>query len=389
MPVNKSKNQELKTKDCLGLALDLGTTVIKGCVVDIRTGKIIRQAKTYNAQNQLGANVISRISKSLQGRTKLLRQLLFSTITGIQKELDITRPSFTTVVGNTAMLSFYLNRPVDGLAKFPFQSKLSKGIYTTKPARYIFPVIGGFVGGDTIAGIIAAGLWQAKKNVLYVDLGTNGEVVLIKGKKIYATSTAAGPAFEGVGISLGSLAIPGAINKVWFRDRKLLFRTINNQKPVGVCASGLIDLLALMLKQKWLQDNGRLDSPVILSRFRITQLDIRKIQLAIAAIHAGIETLLNLAKVSPRELNAAVITGEFGDKLDKSNLMRLGVVPRGIKKISFEHDLPLKGAVAALLDRNKTREAEAIRKSSAHIELARQKDFQKIFVQAMRFKPWH
>ncbi len=389
MRVNKTKNEKRKTKNCFGLAIDIGTTVIKGCAADLETGKIISRAKTYNQQNRLGTNVISRISKALQGKNALLRKLLFSTIAEIKKDLGIINPAYTVVVGNTVMLSFYLNKPVAGLARFPFQGNLSKGAYIKKPAGYVFPVIGGFVGGDTIAGIMASGIGQQKKNMLYIDLGTNGEVVLIKDKKIYAVSTAAGPAFEGVGISVGSLAIPGAIKKVRFLNKKLTFSTINNQKPIGICASGLIDLLAIMLKQKWLQNNGRLNRQIKLNKFNMTQQDIRKIQLAVAAIHAGIKALLDQARIKSNDLNEAVITGEFGDKLNKSNLIRLGLIPRGIKTVRFENDLPIKGATAVLLDRTKIREAEKIRKSSKHIELALEKDFQKIFIQAMRLKPWN
>lgn len=385
-----------KTRNFLGLALDLGTTVIKGCAVDLKTGRIIKQAKIYNPQNILGTNVISRISKAMQNKYSYLRELLIDGIADVKKELDITTPSFTAVIGNTVMLSFYLNKSVDGLAKFPFKSKIRKGGYTKNPKTYVFPIIGGFVGGDTIAGIFASGLFSAPPSRqgshpynLYLDLGTNGEVVLSKNKKIFAVSTAAGPAFEGLGISVGCLAIPGAIKKMRFRNGQLLFSTINNRKPIGICASGLIDLLAIMLKQKWLEDNGRLVRQVKFNGFNITQQDIRKIQLAIAAIHAGIKILLDNAKLKPKDINEVIVTGEFGAKLNKSSLIRLGLIPDGIKNVRFENDLPLQGAISVLLDKNKIKETEQIRKSSEHIDLALQKDFQKIFVQAMRLTTWN
>ncbi|MCX7785743.1 MAG: ASKHA domain-containing protein [candidate division WOR-3 bacterium] len=377
-----------KTQSCYGLALDLGTMVVKGCVVDLHTKRIIRVIKKYNQQNALGTNVISRISKALQGNNRL-RNLLFATITEIKKEMGIFNPCYTTVVGNSVMESFYLNKSVSGLAKFPFRSAIKCGEKTKNPQGYVFPVIGGFVGGDTIAGILASDIYKKNKNYLYIDLGTNGEVVLIKNRKIYAVSTAAGPAFEGVGISAGTLAIPGAIKRFYFHKKKLTFTTINNKKPIGICASGLLSLLTIMLKQKWLKDNGQLVRPMNLKGFKVTQQDVRKIQLAIAAIHAGVKILLMKANLKPSDIYEVIITGEFGDKLNKSILVRLGLIPQGIKKIRFEDNLPLKGAVAILLNRAQIKQVEAIRKSSTHIELALEKDFPQVFIQAMNLSPWN
>ncbi|GAI16129.1 unnamed protein product, partial [marine sediment metagenome] len=169
-------------------------------------------------------------------------------------------------------------------AQYPFTSNLNKGIFLKNPPRYVFPIIGGFVGGDTISGILASRMHKSGKNSLYIDLGTNGEVVLIRGKNIYAASTAAGPAFEGIGVDCGCLAIRGAIDQVSYSKGSLKFHTINKEKPIGLCASGLIDLLAILLEQGILKDNGRLKHAVQLSWIDISQGDIRKLQLATGAI---------------------------------------------------------------------------------------------------------
>ncbi|MCX8015147.1 MAG: ASKHA domain-containing protein, partial [candidate division WOR-3 bacterium] len=164
---------------------------------------------------------------------------------------------------------------------------------------------------------------------------------------------------------------------------------IHNQRPIGFCASGLIDLLAIILKKHWLLPNGYLMKSINLNGLRITQQDIRKLQLAIAAIRAGITILLRKAHLKAADISEIILTGEFGDKLNKSNLIRLGLIPQTVKKIRFENGLPLKGAVSLLLDKSKIKQAEKIRKASKHIELALEKDFQQIFIQSMTLSPWH
>ena len=378
-----------KTQSSLGLALDLGTTVIKGCAVNLKTGAVVAETKIYNLQNWFGSDVITRISTALQGKYKLLRRHLLSSIIKVKKELNLKSPVFTTVVGNSVMLSFYLNKPVNRLAFYPFESEIKSGTTLKNPARYIFPVIGGFVGGDTIAGIMASRLNRQNKNSLYIDLGTNGEVVLIAKRKIFAVSTAAGPAFEGVGISCGSLAVPGAIDRVTYQNNKFVTHTINNESPVGICASGIIDILGILLEECWLKDDGRLLKAFQIGNLTLNQKDARKIQLAIGAVHSGIKILLKRTHLKVADIDEAVITGEFGARLNIKALVRIGLLPDGIKKVRLENDLPIKGAIMALVDKNKLKEVETIQKSSTHIELANEPNFQKIFVQSLRMTKWN
>lgn len=385
---NRKKLKIMHSKQNQGLALDIGTTVIKGAAVNLKTGNIERISRVYNLQNSQGGDVLTRVSASLNGKYDLLCKLLNTSVKKIQYNLGIKDPSLTTVVGNPVMLAFYLGKPVDGFAHHPFSGAIIKGEILENPPRYIFPIIGGFVGGDTVAGIMASRLYQQAQNSLYIDLGTNGEVILIRNKKIFATSTAAGPAFEGIGISCGCLAIPGAIDRVTYVKGKIGFRTIGNKKPHGLCASGLIDLLGILLKHDMLKANGRLQKKIKLSSINVAQDDIRKLQLAIAAIHSGIKILLRKAKIKSSMVNNAVITGEFGSKLDISALFELGLLPKGIKKVIFKKDLPLLGAVEAIKDIRKFGNLEKIRRHSMHIDLAAQPDFQDVFISALKFAPW-
>ncbi len=386
LPATKPKKNI--SRKGVGLALDIGTTTLKGAAVNLKSGKVVQQASVFNPQNSLGGDVITRIGAALQGKQRLLKKFLAAGIKEITGRLGVKNPLFTTIVGNPVMLSFYLGRPVTGLAKFPFRAGIKHGQFLSHPPRYIFPIIGGFVGGDTIAGILASGIMGNRGTCLYLDLGTNGEIALVSGNTITATSTAAGPAFEGVGITIGSLAKAGAIDRVVYKNG-FKIHTIGNRPPVGACASGLIDLLSVLLDLDWLREDGRLLQSPQQPEITITQEDIRKLQLAIGAIHTGIQTLLQKAERNSSDIETAVLTGEFGSELNPRSLERLGILPRGIKTITFERDLPLQGAIRTLLDNAAIAEIKRIEESATHIELATDPDFQKRFVAALKMAPWN
>ena len=225
---------------------------------------------------------------------------------------------------------------------------------------YVMPVIGGFVGGDTVAGILATGLADAQKPTLLVDIGTNGEIVLLADGKLSAASTAAGPAFEGARISCGMRGCTGAIEKVVVEDGRLRINVIGNVPPAGLCGSGLIDVAAELLRHGILTPQGRLLSPdqlppdvlARLGRSRclarragvvpawppkaetadgrpivLTQRDLRELQLATGAIRAGIVILLRRAGLEPKDLDRVLIGGGFGNFIRRSNAQRIGLLP--------------------------------------------------------------
>ncbi len=372
-----------------GLAIDLGTTTIKAALVNLKKGRVKKKVTIFNPQNSLGGDVMTRISIALKNNYQRLRRLLLSGICDVRERLGITKPVFTTVVGNPVMLSFYLNKPVIGLSQYPFKSEVNDGKFFRNPTRYVFPIIGGFVGSDTIAGILASGISQKEGIFLYIDLGTNGEIALITPDRILALSAAAGPAFEGVGISCGSLAIAGAIDQITYQ-RGFRFHTIKNKEPIGICASGLIDLLAVLLSLGWLRSDGRLLKEIAIPKtgLRLTQTDIRKLQLAIGAIRTGIEILLAKIGIKPAALTETILTGELGSSLNPNSLIRVGLLPTGIKKIRFAKDLPLKGATKVLYDKNAFKQVRKIKRRCEHLELANEPDFQKRFVANLKLAPW-
>jgi uncharacterized 2Fe-2S/4Fe-4S cluster protein (DUF4445 family) len=371
-----------------GLALDLGTTVLKAALVDLRSRKTVGTAHTLNLQNTAGGDVITRIGMAVRGEYHSLRRMLMKSIKDLIRELGSSRPLFTAVTGNPVMLSFYLNQPVDGLRAFPFKSSLDQGIFRKKPRGYVFPVVGGFIGGDVIAGLLASGICDTGKTMLYIDLGTNGEVVLITPNRIIAASAAAGPAFEGIGITSGSLAVPGAVNRVGFERGQFTFSTIDDKEAVGICASGLIDLLLVAMEHGYIQNNGRLLKKVTVGCFSLSQSDIRKLQLAVGAIRSCLRILLKTAELTPQMIDGIIITGEMGRSLERSALIQLGLIPSTIKRIITSKDLPLKGAIIALTEDNAFERINEIKKKSEHIEIALEPDFQAEFVRAMRFSSW-
>lgn len=371
-----------------GLALDLGTTVIKGALVDLQKKKIIKTARTLNLQSTMGGDVITRIGMALRGKYTALCAQLNRSITTCMNQLGLQRPVFTAVAGNSVMLSFYLKQPVDGFAAHPFQGSLDKGILTSDPPGYAFPVIGSFVGGDIIAGILARNIDKSKKNIMYADLGTNGEVALVTPERIFAASTAAGPAFEGVGIPCGSLAVPGAIKKTGYTRGKFTFETIDKARPIGICASGLIDTLYAAVEHDFISDSGRLNKPLSVGQFNINQHDIRRLQLSVGAIHTGMKILMKKSGLSSSDLDEIIITGEFGRTLNQVALKRIGLIPSGDHRIRTIKDLALKGTVMVLLDDRMRERVDEIKRKCIHVDLATHPDFQAEFVEAMRFSPW-
>jgi uncharacterized 2Fe-2S/4Fe-4S cluster protein (DUF4445 family) len=387
--VPKTTRHPAKTGSNLGLAVDIGTTVIKAAAVDLKTGEIKARKSVFNPQNNLGGDILTRVTAALNGKQDELKTMLDRGLDEARINLGLDDKAPTVVVGNPVMLSFYLNRPLKGYARHPFDGGLRFPSISRFKNRRIFPIVGGFVGGDTLAGIYALGPAPSRAfRRLYIDLGTNGEVAVMDRNRIWATSTAAGPAFEGAGISCGSLAVPGAIDRVWF-DEKFRFHTIRDKTAVGICASGLIDLLAAALDSGYLEESGRLIRPIRIADLSVTQEDVRTLQLAVAALHAGIRILLDKTGLYSSQIDETVITGEFGRHLNETSLIRIGLIPTGIKKLSRIADLPLEGAIRSLLDRNSTRQVARLKKISRHVDLARQTDFQNKFVAALRLAPWN
>ncbi len=419
-----------------GVAFDLGTTTIAAALMDLNTGQEVAVAAAMNPQVALGDDVISRIGL-VREKPALLAELQRRAADAIDKIVGELAASHgirrteiytLTLAGNTTMQHLVCGVSPAALGEIPFVPPVLTattlaardiGIHAHPQAQlHVLPNIGGFVGGDTVAGILATQLAGMRTPHLLVDIGTNGELVLAHAGKLFACSTAAGPAFEGARISAGMRATDGAIDTVIIAHGDLEFTTIGNTRPAGLCGTGLIDLVAELLRLGVIDQGGRIlppdEAPVTLpsairarlvpdgdrTHFRIAtaaesrtgeelllrQKDVRELQLASGAIRAGIILLLRRCGLVPEQLDAVLLAGGFGNFIRRRNARQIGLLPQlPTAKIRFVGNTSLMGAKATLLSTTERREADVIARQTTHVELSEQADFQSEFAEAMLF----
>jgi len=391
-----------------GIAVDLGTTTVVVEMVDLDSGLSLSSAQGLNPQSLFGADVVSRISHAFRNPKNLGR--LRAEIQGMLQELvsEMLRETGTepgcvhdvVVAGNTAMNHLLLGVPVDSLALAPFHAAFSSleplpareaGFRSLSHARvYMAPNIQGFVGGDISSGMAATGLQDKEGTFLYIDLGTNGEIVLKTNKAIVATSTAAGPAFEGMNISCGMMAQPGAVYRAEM-DGALRVHTIGDQPARGVCGTGLIDLLALFLEQGKVAPGGKVEGGKLSlpGGLVLDQKDIREVQTAAAAIKSGIKMILAEFGLTPASLDGIILAGAFGTYLNIRNSQRIGLLPSiEQEKIHFVGNAALAGAKVLLLSSSWRRRLERLVKRVGYISLASRPSFQQRFIESLELGPW-
>ncbi|MCK4814770.1 DUF4445 domain-containing protein [bacterium] len=391
-----------------GIAIDLGTTTVVVELVDLNTGESIDILTAANSQMKYGSDVISRISFAISEPKNMdkLKDSILKTLNQMVKQIleknhiDSSYVYEIVVAGNTSMNHFLLGMPVKSLAQTPFNPVFTRlpelsgqnlGFEINKNGKvYVVPNIKSFVGGDVSAGIIASNLASRKGNYLFIDLGTNGEIVLKTEKRFVATSTAAGPAFEGMNISCGTLASPGAIYKAEYKNRLDLF-TIGNKRATGICGTGLIDLIALFLDKGKISPsgtirNGRKIIPIT-GNIYIAQKDVRELQLAVAAIRTGIRMILKEYDLKKDKLDGIFIAGAFGNYLNIKNSMRIGLLPNiDEEKVIFIGNSSLAGAKAMLISKPARNKIRSLIKKIQYLSLATNPLFQKYFLEALEFK---
>jgi uncharacterized 2Fe-2S/4Fe-4S cluster protein (DUF4445 family) len=407
-----------------GAAIDLGTTTLVVSLVDLNTGREIGTASALNPQALHAQDILSRIKiastddglRLLQGG---LAQELDRMIGELTASSGIDRTSIYEVIlsGNTTMLTIAAGVSPSSIGKYPYRVELETGRsfpagvlglhIAEKGAVWFPPVASAYVGADIISGAVAADLLRLKGLTLFVDVGTNGEMVLARDGKLTATSTAAGPAFEGMNISAGMRAASGAIEKVVLRNGEVDLQVISGSTPIGLCGSGLIDAVAELAREAIVDRNGRLAKPGSAvfekwqhhfevvdgrTRFRLaenvslTQQDIRQVQLAKAAIRAGIDMMLKSCALDPDDIDRVFIAGSFGMHLQVSSLVTLGLLPESFAdRVEFLGNTSGSGAVAFLLDRSLRDEAVSIIKDMSVLELSREPVFEQIFLKALAF----
>ncbi|UJS17115.1 MAG: ASKHA domain-containing protein [Candidatus Jettenia sp.] len=423
-----------------GIALDIGTTTLVASLVNLINGEIVGATSTLNPLVYYGHDVMSRIKYSTSHHDGLLRMhkelisainlliFLVSSEKGVKPE-NIYQ---TVAAGNTTMQHIFLHKEIKGIGEYPYKAEILNTFTTTakelsiSTAVYatvtILPCISAYVGGDTVSGLVAidhmvhgqanpctiSGKFEAGKlPALFVDIGTNGEMVLLLEDRMVATSTAAGPCFEGMTISSGMRAGEGAIEHVCLGD-KLLLEVIGNSQPRGICGSGLLDIVSELIRVGLVNSKGRLQGKEgnglpeeykkclfekngkrhfqLSDDVAISQEDIRQVQLAKAAIRTGVEMLLAICNCKPEGLRMVIIAGAFGYHLKQESLFRVGFFPE-LKnaRLSFVGNSSLEGAVMVMLNKDIVHSAAHIARNTQVIELSQLAEFESIYIREMHF----
>jgi uncharacterized 2Fe-2S/4Fe-4S cluster protein (DUF4445 family) len=417
-------------REGLGVAVDLGTTTLVAQLLDRETGHVLAVRSALNPQARYGADVMSRVqfavaegfsaARELENVIRkqigtLVRQLLAAAEAKEGRESDGSarferckgsRRSAPTpdrlqeivLVGNTAMHHLFCGIDVDPLSRYPFEP-VNDGMQSFRagelgwrlegdPIVRFLPCLGGFVGSDILAGILATGLHESPERVALVDLGTNGEIVVGDRDALLCTSTAAGPAFEGARISCGMRAATGAIWKVSAAADAMAVEVLGNAAPRGICGSGLVDAVAVGLDLGRIRSSGRLadggETLSIAPPVCLTQTDIRQLQLAKGAIAAGLCLLLRQLGCAPEDLTRLYLAGAFGNYVDRRSARRIGLLPLPEERIQPCGNTALLGAKMALFS------PEGIEAFCAtvcdrvrHVPLGADPEFQEAYVEAM------
>ncbi len=417
----------------LGAAFDIGTTTIVGTLMELTGGAERAVAARINPQVAFGDDVVSRIlvcREQPDGLDKLHR-LIVEAVGQMLDELAADAGVATSeicevsVAGNTTMRLLFAGVTPGPLGAIPFAAAFSDGLLLEaaelglaihpRGRVYLAPAIGGFVGGDTVAGIAATDLAAFNGCAMLIDIGTNGEIVLARRGRLWAASTAAGPAFEGARIRMGMRATAGAIEKVII-DSDVQVNVIGNVHPVGLCGTALIDAAAGLLTAGVLDTTGRLaprgeqraDLPEALARriegdaadtrfvlsppdgdrpaVALVQRDFRQLQLASGAIRAGVAILLDRAGLTPGDLDAVFLAGAFGNYIRPEHARRIGLLPEvPIERIHFVGNAASMGAKLALMSTQVRQRSARVARDVEHVDLSGDMNFQMRFADAMIF----
>lgn len=419
-----------------GLAIDLGSSTLVAKLIDLIWGQELTVASRLNSQTRYGSDVISRIQyvmdqpKGLEAmRSRLLRDINIL-IRNLSEASNVDPEEIYSVViaGNTTMQHFLLGLNPSGIAEAPFSPVITDSLILEarevglqiNPEGFVFvmPAKTGYIGGDLIAFILASGAAdQTDRLVLGLDFGTNGEIFLGNGSKMLTCSAAAGPALEGARITHGMIGKTGAIEGARFEENGIFYQVIGNVPPKGLCGSGLVDIIALLLHHDLIDSEGLLRPPNdqirtgIIDRLKmqngkevydfllttadesynsksiyLTQQDIRELQLAKGAIAAGINILLDMMEASIEDIDEICLAGALGNYINPLSAMRVGLLPKvNPLIINPMGNAASTGAKMALLSEEYWQKASAINKIIDHVELSSHPEFLENFIREMDF----
>jgi uncharacterized 2Fe-2S/4Fe-4S cluster protein (DUF4445 family) len=409
---SENSRETIENFDDLSVAVDIGTTTVVLQLLDSKSGHVASTRSFLNPQRQYGEDVISRIQHANEGGLDSLRDAIRSSLLGAVKSLcrdvkvEPSRLVHICIAGNTTMMYLLLGYACNSLGAYPFEPEFPhKDRYTfgevfgsdiCETPVYLLPWVSAYVGGDITAGYLDCG-GQDGETAFLIDMGTNGEMMLWHNDRVFCCSTAAGPAFEGGGITCGTGSIPGAISKIDLVDGRYVCETIGGAEPVGICGSGVLDASACLLRAEIVDETGRMsgryfkDGVVIADRgdkkpILFTQKDIRELQLAKSAIRAGVEILLSEAGLSISELDSVYLAGGFGQKLRIESAVEIGILPGEMaQKVRSVGNASLGGCVKVCRDLTLLGDAQMLAKKTKEMPLSTHPDFQDLFMDNMAF----
>lgn len=395
------------------VAIDIGTTTLAFQLLEKESKSICNTVTTINNQRRFGADVISRIQASTDGKREELQQSIRNDIkAGMQRlfeEADAKPEQLVRVVigCNTTMSHLLMGYDCSSLGVYPFtpvniqqiQGTIQELLGMDGSAEVVLlPGISTYVGGDIVSGLYACGFGESDDICLLVDLGTNGEMALGNRSKILVTSTAAGPAFEGGNIEWGMGSVAGAICSVKLENKRAQVQTIMEKAPIGICGTGVIETVSELLREGLLDETGLLDEDYFDEGFLLgqtvdgrkivlTQKDIRELQLAKAAVRAGVETLLLRYGIQKEQVARVYLAGGFGYRLDTEKAIAIGMLPEELaNRIEAVGNSCLAGVLRYLEDEKSSETMQRLVDISEEISLSADKDFNEIYMDAMMFE---
>lgn len=402
------------------LAVDIGTTTVVCSLVDMQSGKVVTEEVFLNPQKAFGLDVLSRIHHSMEAKTgsaalqRVLIERLNTAILTLTERIaaEPERIYEAVISGNATMIHSLLAMPLSSLGRAPYASVYRQAVAFSaitlglemcpEGIIYCVPAVSTYIGGDIVAGAMVANLDQARDNVLLIDIGTNGEIVLSRKGRLISCSCAAGPALEGMNISCGMRAEPGAIEGVQFRDGHFVLSVIGGGIPQGICGSGILEAVCAGLHCGAISTSGRLNKRhplveaetgfgrLILSAEHgicLSQKDIRQVQLSKGAILSGVLSLLHHAGLEETQIDRVLVAGQFGKHLTPESLTGAGLIPMELRdKILYIGNSAQMGAVACLHSQEKRRQAERIAEEMDYIELSALEGYETVFARAMTFR---
>lgn len=441
LQIQKERKHEVLTKGYLpeferdifdggyGIVIDIGTTTVVTALVDLRTGEELANASMVNAQKRYGLDVLTRITYEYEHPDRGVRELQEAIVNSVNgmigevcREAGVSREEIREidVAANCTMMHMLLGVDARSIGRSPYRPEFTEakelpareiGIEAATGTRlYCLPQVSAYIGADIVAGAYVCGLQKESGNVLFIDIGTNGEIVLACNGRLLCCSCAAGPALEGMNISSGMRAAEGAVEEVRITEKGTELTVIGGQEPVGLCGSGILSVVKELLRTGIVKKTGvfvkkeslngqdyrypmiRMDGtkrefllceePELV----VTQGDVRQVQLAKGAILSGFVALLQKAGIRMEDLDKIMIAGQFGAHLPAESLTGTGILPREAEgKLVYVGNSSKTGAYMALMSRRAKQEIGRLAERMEYMELAESENYERIFAESMIF----